>query len=47
MALKIKNREEAVAVFREMVKKKKDLEMKVQEEYTQARKEAENCYATI
>ena len=47
MALKIKNREEAVKVLREMVRKKKEMEKIVQEEYSQTRKEAENCYATI
>ena len=45
MALKIKNREEAIAVLRDMVQRKKELEKQVQEEF--ARKEAENYYATI
>ena len=41
MALKIKNREEA------MVQRKKEMEKQVQEEFAKVRKEAENYYATI
>ena len=47
MALKIKNREEAIAVLRDMVQRKKELEKQVQEEFAKVRKEAENYYATI
>ena len=47
MALKIKNREEAIAVLRDMVLRKKELEKQVQEEFAKVRKEAENYYATI
>ena len=42
MALKIKNREEAIAVLRDMVQRKKELEKQVQEEFAKVRKEAEN-----
>ncbi len=41
------SREEAIAAFRRMVQRKKELEKKVQEEFVKARKEAENCYANI
>lgn len=47
MALKIKNREEAIAVLRDMVQRKKEMEKQVQEEFAKVRKEAENYYATI
>ena len=47
MALKIKNREEAIAVLRDMIQRKKEMEKKVQEEFAKARKEAENYYVTI
>ena len=47
MALKIKKREEAIAVLRDMIQRKKEMEKQVQEEFAKARKEAENCYATI
>ena len=47
MALKIKNREEAIAVLRDMVQRKKELEKQVHEEFAKVRKEAENYYATI
>ena len=46
MALKIKTREEAIAVLRDMVKRKKEMEAKAQIEFAQARKEAANCYAS-
>lgn len=42
MALKIKNREEAIAVLRDMVQRKKELEKQVQEEFAKIRKEAKN-----
>ena len=35
MALKIKNREEAIAVLRDMVQRKKEMEKQVQEEFAQ------------
>ena len=41
MALKIKNREEARAVLRDMVQRKKEMEKQVQEEFAKVRKEAE------
>ena len=41
MALKIKNREEAIAVLRDMVQRKKEMEKQVQEEFAKVRKEAE------
>lgn len=47
MALKIKTREEAIAVLRDMVKRKKEMEAKVQIEFAEARKEAANCYASL
>ena len=47
MALKIKTREEAIAVLRDMVKRKKEMEAKVQIEIAKARKEAANCYASL
>ena len=47
MALKIKTREEAIAVLRDMIHRKKEMEKQVQDEFAKARKEAENCYATI
>lgn len=42
MALKIKNREEAIAVLRDMVQRKKEMEKQVQEEFAKVRKEAEH-----
>ena len=42
MALKMKNREEAIAVLRDMVQRKKEMEKQVQEEFAKVRKEAEN-----
>ena len=42
MALKIKNREEAIAVLRDKKKKKKEVEKQVLEEFDKVRKEAEN-----
>ena len=47
MALKIKTREEAIAVLRDMVKRKKEMEAKAQIEFAEARKEAANCYARL
>ena len=47
MALKIKTREEAIAVLRDMVKRKKEMEAKAQIEFTKARKEAAYCYASL
>lgn len=47
MALKIKNSEEAIAVLRDMIQRKKEMEKKVQEEFAKARKEVDNYYATI
>ena len=38
----IKNREEAIAVLRDMVQRKKEMEKQVQEEFAKVRKEAEN-----
>ena len=42
MALKIKNREEAITVLRDMVQRKKEVEKQVLEEFDKVRKEAEN-----
>ena len=42
MALKIKNREEAIDVISDMVQRKKEIEKQVQEEFAKVRKEAEN-----
>ena len=42
MALKIKNREAAIAVLRDLVQRKKEMEKQVQEEFAKVRKEAEN-----
>ena len=42
MALKIKNREEAIAVLRDMVQRKKEVEKQVLEAFDKVRKEAEN-----
>ena len=39
--------EEAIAVLRDMVQRKKEMEKQVQEEFAKVRKEAENYYATI
>ena len=44
MALKIKTREEAIAVLRDMVKRKK---AKAQIDFAKARQEATNCYASL
>mgnify|MGYP006903491041 CR=1 FL=1 len=46
MALKIKTREEAITVLRDMIQRKKEMEKQVQEEFAKARKEAENSYVT-
>lgn len=43
MALKIKNREEALAVLRDMIQRKREWEEEAQREFVRARKEAENC----
>ncbi len=43
MALKIKTREEAIAVLRDMVRRKKDMEAKAQIEFAKAREEAAEC----
>ena len=42
-----KTREEAIAVLRDMVKRKKEMEAKAQIEFAKARKEAANCYASL
>ncbi len=42
-----KSREEAVAALHRMVQRKKEWEKKVQEDFINARKEAENCYANL
>lgn len=42
MALKIKNREEALAVLRDMIQHKREWEEEAQREFVRARKEAEN-----
>ncbi|WP_287590871.1 hypothetical protein [Segatella sp.] len=47
MALKIKTREEAIAVLRDMVKRKKEMEAKAQIDFARARKEAADCYASL
>ena len=47
MALKIKTREEAIAVLRDMVKRKKEMEAKAQIDFSQARKEAADCYSNL
>lgn len=47
MALKIKTREEAIAVLRDMVKRKREMEAKAQIDFAKARKEAANCYAGL
>ena len=47
MALKIKTREEAIAVLRDMVKRKREMEAKAQIDFAKARKEAANCYASL
>ncbi len=47
MALKIKTHEEAIAVLRDMVQRKKAWEAEVQKEFAKARKEAANCYASL
>ena len=40
MALKIKTREEAIAVLRDMVKRKREMEAKAQIDFAKARKES-------
>ena len=47
MALKIKTREEAIAVLRDMVKRKREMEAKAQIGFAKASKEAANCYAGL
>ena len=47
MALKIKTREEAIAVLRDMVQRKKAWEAEVQKEFVRAREEAVNCYESL
>lgn len=47
MALKIKTREEAVAVLRDMVNRKRAMEKEAQLEFAKAREEAANCYACL
>ena len=42
-----KTREEAIAVLRDMVKRKKEMEAKAQIEFAKARKEAADCYASL
>ena len=45
MALKIKTREEAIAVLRDMVRRKKDRKAKAQIDFAKASEEAADCYA--
>ena len=47
MALKIKTREEAIAVLRDMVRRKKEMEAKAQIDFAKAREEAADCYVII
>ena len=47
MALKIKTREEAIAVLRDMVRRKKDMEEKAQIDFAKALEEAADCYACL
>ena len=47
MALKIKTRAEAIAVLRDMVRRKKDMEAKAQIDFAKAREEATDCYACL
>ena len=47
MALKVKTREEAVAVLRDMIKRKKEWEAEAQKDFIKSRKEATDCYATL
>jgi hypothetical protein len=47
MALKIKTREEAIAVLRDMVKRKKEWETEAQKDFIKSRQEATNCYAGL
>ena len=47
MALKIKTREEAIVVLRDMGKRKKEMEAKAQIDFAKARQEATNCYASL
>lgn len=45
--VKYNSREEAAAALRRMVQRKRELEKRVQTEFVKARKDAENCYASI
>ena len=47
MALKVKTREEAIAVLRDMIRRKKEWETETQREFAKAREEAKNCYAAL
>lgn len=47
MALKIKTRDEAVAVLRDMIQRKREMEANAQREFALSRKETENCYANL
>lgn len=47
MALKIKTREEAIAVLRDMIQRKKAWESEVQKEFAKAREEAIDCYTGL
>ncbi len=47
MALKIKTREEAIAVLRDMVNRKREREAQAQLDFAKAREEAANCYACL
>ena len=45
--VKYNSREEAIAALRRMNQRKQELEKRVQEEFLNARKEADNCYANL
>lgn len=45
--VKYNSREEAAAALRRMVQRKRELEKRIQAEFVKARKDAENCYASI
>ena len=45
--VKYNNREEALAALRGMIKRKKEKERQVQEDFAKARKESANCYAGV
>ena len=45
--VKYNSREEAAAALHRMVQRKRELEKRVQAEFVKARKDAENCYASI